>query len=493
MNLQKIKNFFVKYKMPLGIGVMTVLLFLCNVWFPMWLISGSFLLLFMCVCSIKEIFCVMMYLELYTGLYGQYAIGVGAGLLVIIVRYIIDVVKKKKPVKKVPLILTVILIVMSSIINYSFNTDGLYSGLNFIFMFFLIYFVYIYHKDIDIASCFNYLLIGMLVTSALTGISLLFEEFGVTISYYDGYHSRLALFTLHFNFLSMLCLFELAYTIYSLFHKKRPLWVDLLAIATSVTLGFFTLSKAFILMLIFFIFYSIVSLIIKYKLKSIIYIFGVIIFIGIIYLIFDDYVYDIYQRFFLHFTEGTIITQITTGRSAIWYNYVEEIFSSPVKALFGVGIFSVDMTVAGPHNVYIYLLYRLGIVGSLLFIGLILSYVFSGKPWFKIRFNNCLLFFTWILLSLEEVVFSDKFLFFMLFSIIIMFKEHVDPEGYHAAVNKDKENEKQEIEQNEEKQTKESVVQELQKIDDKTENLDEKQKISEKKKYVVKSKKTLKS
>ena len=60
----------------------------------------------------------MMYLELYSGLYGQYVIGIGAGLLAIIVRYIIEVKKAKKKVFKIPLILSTVLVVFYSCINY---------------------------------------------------------------------------------------------------------------------------------------------------------------------------------------------------------------------------------------------------------------------------------------------------------------------------------------------------------------------------------------
>ena len=496
--MQKLKDFLIKFKLLIGIIIITPLLFWCNLWFPMWLISGSAILILACFCSVTEIFCLMMYLELYSGLYGQYVIGIGAGLLVLAVRYIIELKKGTKKLYKIPLILTTVLVVLYSCINYSFDTNGFYSGMNFVYMFYIIYFIYIYHKEIDIARCFNYLLFGMVVTAGLSYLSLDYPNFALNVSYYDGKYNRLVMLTMHMNFLMMLCLFEIAYSIYSLFHKKRHPLLDTFAIIVSVIIGFCTLSKAFVIVLIGFFIYTIICLIIKFKLKSIIFIAIVSLFTFGICKIFDSYLTDIYSRFFVYFEDKTFMHKITTGRSEIWAAYMDEIFSSPQKAMFGVGLFTSDLQEAGPHNSWIFLLYRFGMVGVILIGVLIASYIMNGKPWFKIRFNNCLMVFTWFVLSLEEVVFSDKFLIFLLFGLIIMFKEQADPEGYRKVVeesNKQKEsilNENKNEEKTTEKQqnlANENNLLDL-KQDNKLNSKQEDKKIQEKK-YTVKSKKKL--
>ncbi len=433
--MQNLKEFLVKYKMLLGLGVITILLFFCNLWFPMWIISGAVIVLFMFTLNVAENFAMIMYLELYTALYGQYVICIGAGLLSIIVRYIIDVKKKRKKFFAIPFTLTTIIAVVWSCINYSFDTNGFYSGANIIYMLYLVYFVYIYYREIDIAKCFNYLLIGMLVTSGLSILSLAFPTFAITPSYFDKTYHRLQLFTMHMNFLSMLCVFEVVYSIYSLFHKKRHVLLDVFAILVSVILGVCTLSKAFVLLMIFFIIYSIICLIVKYKTRSIKYIVIVLGAIFIICFFFRSYLADIYSRFFIYFKDYSFISQITTGRSDIWQMYFGEIKSTSSRLWFGVGIFSSDLIEIGAHNVAIYVLYRFGIVGVALILSLIASYIVCGKPWFKIRFANGLMCLTWVILSLEEVVLSDKYLFFLLFGIIMMMKEQVDPKAYHEAVN----------------------------------------------------------
>lgn len=434
-----------------------------------------------------------MYLELYSGLYGQYVIGIGAGLLAIIVRYIIEVKKAKKKVFKIPLILSTVLVVFYSCINYSFNTDGFYSGMNFVFMFYLIYFVYVYHKEIDIARCFNYLLLGMVVTALLAMIAAKIPTFAIQVSYYDSEYFRLQLFTMHMNFLSMLCMFQISYAIYSFFHKKRHWAIDTAAIIVSLVLGLCTLSKAFVIIVIGCLIYTIICLIIKFKLKSITFIACVLGFIAVVSLIFKSYLADIYSRFFIYFEDHSFWAQITTGRTEIWVKYFDEIFSSPQKALFGVGLFTSDIQVAGPHNSFIFLLYRFGLVGLVLIAVLVASYIMGGKPWFKIRFNNCLMCLLWLFLSLEEVVISDKFLIFLLFGLIIMFKEQADPEGYRKVVE---ESEKNKLENLKEKEIENKSAKSENKNDlvdltgDDIVNLkQEKTSKEEKTKYVVKSKK----
>lgn len=434
-----------------------------------------------------------MYLELYTGLYAQYVIGIGAGLLALIVRYIVEVKRGKKRLFKVPLILTTVLVILYSCINYSFNTDGFYSGMNFIYMFYLVYFVFIYHREIKISRCFNYLLIGMLVTAGLSALACLFDNFLIKVSHFDGVYPRVNLFTMHVNFLSMLCLFEIGYSIYSLFHKKRHWVLDVFAIIVSAVLGLLTLSKAFVIIVVGFILYSIICLIIRFKLKSILLCGVVVLILGVFSFAFKTYLSDIFSRFTLYFEDQSMLSQITTGRSGIWADYIDEIFSTPQKAMFGVGLFTTDFYSAGPHNSGIFLLYRFGVVGVILIFVLIASYIRGGKPWFKIRFNNCLMFLTWLFLALEEVVISDKFLIFLLFALIIMFKEQADPEGYRKVVE---ESQKQEMLKISKKKTKNKNIEIKSEIVDLTSkdivnsNQEDVSK-TETKKYTIKSKKKL--
>ena len=77
----------------------------------------------------------------------------------------------------------------------------------------------------------------------------------------------------------------------------------------------------------------------------------------------NSYIYRLMQD-----SSGTL-ESITTGRSTIWFGYVEEILSDIKILLFGNGLKTISETVGmATHNTYIELLYSLGIFGAIIFL-----------------------------------------------------------------------------------------------------------------------------
>ena len=69
------------------------------------------------------------------------------------------------------------------------------------------------------------------------------------------------------------------------------------------------------------------------------------------------------------------IADMTTGRSSLWLEYMEHIFSSVQVALFGSGIKSGSITLEfHAHNIFIEYLYKFGFVG----VGLMLAIIIVG-------------------------------------------------------------------------------------------------------------------
>lgn len=58
-------------------------------------------------------------------------------------------------------------------------------------------------------------------------------------------------------------------------------------------------------------------------------------------------------------------TPIDPGRLELWKRYIKDIVSSPKKLLFGNGI-SADILGTSPHNSYFFIVYQLGIIGTLI-------------------------------------------------------------------------------------------------------------------------------
>ena len=73
------------------------------------------------------------------------------------------------------------------------------------------------------------------------------------------------------------------------------------------------------------------------------------------------------------FTDSSNVSELTTGRSDIWLDYLGHIFSDFRRMLFGSGISAPLLNHRGSHNFYIELLYYFGIIGTGLFGTMVVS------------------------------------------------------------------------------------------------------------------------
>ena len=66
------------------------------------------------------------------------------------------------------------------------------------------------------------------------------------------------------------------------------------------------------------------------------------------------------------------LDELTTGRTIVFADYLEIIFHDPLSFLFGQGL-SAEGLVKDPHNLYIEIMYYLGAVGLVLYVGLFVA------------------------------------------------------------------------------------------------------------------------
>ena len=420
--MKKFLNFCSKNKMFLGLGIISILLFLTQLWQPIEWVSAVMIFAFAIICSVSEVFCLNMFLMAFSGVGFQFIVGIVSGLVSLLIKYIIDLKNKKKKVFKLPLILSAIILIVYSVFNYGVDYEGVTFGLMIIYIIALVYFVFVFKKEIDISKCFTYLLCGLVVSVALSVVSLPFDSFNKELYHFDGTYKRFHLLTFHMNNLSIHSMFLIAYSIYSIFNKKRKLWIDIVSIVVALALGIATMSKAFLLITALCLVYLVVCLIEKFKKRSIKYILclaGVVIVALIVGWRFID---NILNRFFLYFKEGSILNMLTTGRADIWKGYLKEWTSSPAKIFFGVGMFTKQPMFSSAHNVWIFLLHRFGLVGICLIAFLVYAYIKESDSKFKISLYNVLVFGLWFIVSIEENVLSDQFAIYLMFGIILMLK-----------------------------------------------------------------------
>lgn len=425
-NLQKIKEFCLKYNKIIFVAIITGLLFFANLFSPLWIVATVFTFIFYVFLNVGEIVAFCMYFNMFSGIETFYIASLLCGLAVIIAKYVIDLAKKRQKVYVLPLVLTFLYIVVFSLINYGYDSNGALQGALIVSLLIVSYLLFVYRKQINVDESFKALMLGIFVSTVLALVSMLIPNFAHKIYHFDQTYKRLKLLCLHQNHLAVICLFAMSYYVYKLVNRKGKAWVNIVFIVVLLTLGLFTLSKAFIMVAAIIILYAFICSVVIYKKKSLKIVIPSLIVMVAICFVAKDLVVKIIDRFVAYNKSSSFISQITTGRSGIWYRYFHEIASSVQKLMFGVGLFSKELVQIGPHNVIVYFLYRSGLVGIILLSMLIWSYLkaYSGK--FSLGLKNCLPILIFIVVAMEEMIFSDRFFFFMVLALMLVFKEKTE-------------------------------------------------------------------
>ena len=129
-------------------------------------------------------------------------------------------------------------------------------------------------------------------------------------------------------------------------------------------------------------------------------------------------------------------TDITNNRTNIWGQYIDY-FNSSVKTFFlGDGIGASYYNGVGPHNTYIEMVYFLGIIGSLIYVGMYWCILKTGRCIEKRKFvNYSLLFILMIMSATLGMLFSNDFGFLMMLVWLFMNTE-IGKENTIYAVDK---------------------------------------------------------
>ena len=427
---QTIKDFYFKRKAWVILITMTTLLFFSGFFEPLWIVSLPILFLFYLTCDIGEIFKYSMYFNMFSIIGLFYIVSLIIGVLVIILKYIIDLAKKRRKFFVFPFVLTTFIALVFSLINYGYDTIGLEQGALVVVILYVIYFVFVYRDKININKCFKHLVYGIAVSLVLGLIVMLFQEhYAYQMFHFDGTYSRLKLFSYHQNHLAMHACFAISYFIYLILNRKYVLWFNVVCLVGCLIVGLLTLSKAFILMMVIFFLYFALYLVCKYKWKSLKVIVPVLVVMAIFAFAFKSFVFKIFDRFLAYNTKNSFINRITTGRSAIWYHYLKEITSSIPKMLFGVGLFGKELISIGCHNVLLFIVYRMGVVGLIALGLLAYSYYKLSGAKFSFKLRHILPFATYFILSFNEMIFSDRFFLYLVFGIMLMSKEYAEKTG----------------------------------------------------------------
>ena len=188
---------------------------------------------------------------------------------------------------------------------------------------------------------------------------------------------------------------------------KKWFWLAL----TITSIGLLTFSKSFICITIFTYLVAAIIGFVKSKNKKIYtnwLLIGLLIVCALMILC-HNYIEIVLDRFFNNTNYSGALNIATTGRFDIWKMYIKHIAQSPLYLLFGCGITADSLSLGAginlrtytPHNLFISIFYRFGIVGI---IALICLCVFVLK---QFKLNKSICSYLPLSILLVNVMFED--------------------------------------------------------------------------------------
>lgn len=112
---------------------------------------------------------------------------------------------------------------------------------------------------------------------------------------------------------------------------------------------------------------------------------------------------------------------VSSGRTTIWWNYLEYIFSNPIVLLVGAGLDASFVGKMGAHNTYIEVLHRVGIIGGIIYTILLIS-IIKSRRLNNLNLEKCSLLFIFLIMIGTLGFFQmNDFSFYLMFVWISMF------------------------------------------------------------------------
>ena len=203
--------------------------------------------------------------------------------------------------------------------------------------------------------------------------------------YVDEVFIRFEALLINPNTLAMICEICISLLAYYLLSGE----VDALSVISFVLfsiLGFCTFSKTFLILFVVVCFVLFIRALISHPIKSILWLIGFSLFVLLIYIFAGKFILIYFRRFIYadisNLSNDEILSMVTTTRSDLWMTYIRYLFMHPMVMIFGKGLNAKPITESA-HNVYISLIYELGIIGTIflvILIAMLVRLLFKSRP-----------------------------------------------------------------------------------------------------------------
>ena len=393
MELTKVKKYYNDNKLILNCTLVAILFFVnCFVEDFSYLVFSivGILIIFsnMRVGFSTLVFCIpYCCLDDYTSIYLFFAC-----FLVFLMRaYIVMMFFDKKRLG-FPVILSVLLFlgyVFMPIYDYTWSM-----AIKLVIIALLVAFFYLllnYKKELDIRFNLSVLALSMMI-SACFYLTYFISPYMATkeVWYHNENFIRFTCLLINPNTLAMLCEICLSFLTYYVLSNKCG-WTDVVAYITFSVLGIFTLSKTFLILFSIMFILIVIYLLRAFKKQVFSIVISICVIVTIISLVANDFIFTYVNRFMnadpADLGVGDLLNVVTTGRYDLWRGVIEYMFMNPSVLIFGRGLGAPLVESMSAHNFYISLVYEVGLVGSVLFVGMFLTIYLCYKKQTKTKFD----------------------------------------------------------------------------------------------------------
>ena len=327
--------------------------------------------------------------------------------------YIVMLFFDKKKISPIIIISVLIFIGYSLLPIFDYNMGLLIKLAVICFLMAFWYLFLNYKKELDIRLNVSIMAMSLLL-SACFYLTYFVSPYMATKQIWN-YNDSFIRFTCMFanpNPLAMVCEIGLSLLCYYIVSNKAQ-WNDYLCFVIFAIIGIFTLSKTFLILFGIMFIILLIYLIRSFRAKAFWIVLSVCIVVTIVSIFASDFLFTYFGRFFafdnVDFTINDFLNILTTGRYDLWKGVIDYLFMNPFVLVFGRGLGAPLIESMSAHNFYISLVYEIGIIGSILFIGMFLVTYFVQKKKTGEKFNPAILIPILIIGMLMMV--EDLFLF----------------------------------------------------------------------------------
>ncbi len=330
------------------------------------------------VLPIQQAFCIFLFLQSYSYNSNRYGTFLGPILIcftcALLIKYCIGLKKGKyKFYTKIVIALSIFLVFWTAI---SFFHKIFAAGFMYISYFPLTYLMFAMRKEFNVQQGINYMLGGFISSCILALMVSVLPAYHYDVFYMDN---RFNAFLAHTNHVHMRGIFLLSYYMYRYLKNNISTLKFILIYLLCAGFTLFCRSKTGILLLALFTLLFIILYLkddFKHHIKFVA-IFALIILVAMAagYKV----ILEIVNRFVKG--DGDFVSNFLTERNYIWLDYLKAIVKNPFVFLFGHGLVAEEVFIVAQnrprasHNLYIFLLYRFGLIGCIALIYLFVIFI----------------------------------------------------------------------------------------------------------------------